>query len=431
MIYESWGFKGNPFSPASLPANELGQRLLVGRATELKSLSVRIQSGPKLATVEGLNGVGKTSIVNVASFNLYERHLTTKEGPLYIPCRKIFQLDPTKSLDEFIDQVFLEVAQTLIDSAEAVKVHGSYLRSRGVELWLNSPQLQTFSGGISLVQFGSSAEQNTGNGFERSGFRKTVSGWLEQVFKEDSPGGVICVIDNLELLQSSETAKQLLEKLRDELFNVAGLRWVLCGALGIVYGVVSSPRLEGMLHTPIEIGEIADDLAPDILASRIEAYAQSPTLAPYLPLRADDFELLYSILSGNLRSVLSQADRYCTWAYDNPLPQTEDDKAVSFTTWLTDESTSFLRTSRAAVGRKAMQIFSQACQLGNFSPGDFESFGYASVQALRPPIRELENVGLLVSTQDETDKRRKTIQVTAKGWFVKHALNAEATTSLA
>jgi len=425
MIYEEWGFKGNPFQTTSLPANELGQRLLVGRERELSKLSVRIQSAPKMTTIEGLNGVGKTSIVNVASFNLYQKHLTTGEGALFIPCRKIFQLDTTRSLDEFVDHVLLEVAQTLIENAEAIKVHGSFLRTKEVDLWLNSPQLTTFSGGIPIFQIGAASEQNTGAGFERSGFRKVVTSWLEHVFADETRGGVICTIDNLELLQSSETAKQLLEKLRDELFNIRGLRWVLCGALGIVYGVVSSPRLEGLLHSPIEIGEIADDLAPEILSSRIDAYAQSPTKAPYLPLRPSDFERLYSVLNGNLRSVLSHADRYCVWTWDRAQPKTDEEKESYFEEWLGEESKEALAAARQVVGRKTMQVFDTACGLGNFSPGDFETFGFASLQALRTHIRDLENVGLLVSTQDETDKRRKTIQVTAKGWLVRHALDAE------
>lgn len=426
MIYEGWGFKGNPFQTTSLPANELGQRLLVGREKELRTLSVRLQSPPKMTTIEGLNGVGKTSIVNVASFNLYQRHVTKGEGPLYIPCRKIFQLDTSKSLDEFIDQVLLEVAQTLIDSAEPIKVHGAWLRTKELDLWLNSPQLTTFNGGISFFQFGSAAEQNTGAGFERSGFRKTIAGWLETIFTEDSPGGVICTIDNLELLQSSETAKQLLEKLRDELFNIRGLRWVLCGALGIIYGVVSSPRLDGMLHAPIEIGEIADDLAPDILTSRIEAYAQSPTQPPYLPLRSKDFERLYSILNGNLRSVLNHADRFCLWVFDRGEPQLEEEKASLFEEWLVAQAGDALAATRQGVGKKTLEVFDTACALGTFSPGDFDVFGFASLPALRPHIRDLETVGVLVSTQDETDKRRKTIQVSPKGWLVRHALDVEA-----
>ncbi len=44
------------------------------------------------------------------------------------------------------------------------------------------------------------------------------------------------------------------------------------------------------------------------------------------------------------------------------------------------------------------------------------------MQVLRPKIVELEKIGLLVSTQDDTDKRRKTIQITPKGWLVAHKL---------
>jgi hypothetical protein len=55
---------------------------------------------------------------------------------------------------------------------------------------------------------------------------------------------------------------------------------------------------------------------------------------------------------------------------------------------------------------------------GIFSPSDFEAFGFNSIPAFRPHIRDLESTGLVVSTQDDGDKRRKTIQVTPKGWLV-------------
>lgn len=41
---------------------------------------------------------------------------------------------------------------------------------------------------------------------------------------------------------------------------------------------------------------------------------------------------------------------------------------------------------------------------------------------MRPHVKDLEDAGLLVSTQDEGDKRRKTIQITPKGWLVNYAL---------
>jgi hypothetical protein len=39
-------------------------------------------------------------------------------------------------------------------------------------------------------------------------------------------------------------------------------------------------------------------------------------------------------------------------------------------------------------------------------------FGFNSIPAFRPHIRDLESAGLVVCTQDEGDKRRKTIQIT-------------------
>ena len=86
MIYESWGFKGSPFQTTSLPASELGEKLLVGRDKELTTLMRRIASPPKLATLEGLNGVGKTSVVNVACHKLFTQHVQSGAGPLYVPC---------------------------------------------------------------------------------------------------------------------------------------------------------------------------------------------------------------------------------------------------------------------------------------------------------------------------------------------------------
>lgn len=48
------------------------------------------------------------------------------------------------------------------------------------------------------------------------------------------------MLDNLELLQVAETTRRILEQLRDELFTTPGVRFVLCGANGMINSVVSS-----------------------------------------------------------------------------------------------------------------------------------------------------------------------------------------------
>jgi hypothetical protein len=127
MSYSDWGFRSAPFQTSPLPADEQGERLLVGRDASVKSLMGKIETPGKMATVEGLNGVGKTSVVNVASYKLFNRHVQRGDGPLFIPCRRVFQLDPNRDLQEFVLAVLMEVAQTLIQGAEQIKVRGMLL----------------------------------------------------------------------------------------------------------------------------------------------------------------------------------------------------------------------------------------------------------------------------------------------------------------
>ncbi len=271
MIYVDWGFSHSPFESTPLPATELGKKLLVGRDDEVKILQRRIQNAPRIPTVEGLNGVGKTSVVNVAAYSLYKQHITDGSCPLFLPCRKIFQLKPNVDIDDFVIAVLTEVAQTLVDRASDLTKTKTKVDTGPLNRWLNSSQLKSFTGGIPWIQFGYNLTNNETAGFSRSGIKKIVSSWLEEIFS-DNGGGVVCMIDNLELLQQSSVVRNLVEQLRDELLTIPGLRWVLCGALGIVYGFASSPRLEGYLHDPIDLKEVDDSNASIIFSSRVNAY---------------------------------------------------------------------------------------------------------------------------------------------------------------
>jgi hypothetical protein len=97
-------------------------------------------------------------------------------------------------------------------------------------------------------------------------------------------------------------------------------------------------------------------------------------------------------------------------------------KRDAFSLWLSDESSRALAAANDVLRPRAWRVFEDAInQNGVFSPSDYDSFGFNSLPAFRPYVKALEDAGLLVSTQDEGDKRRKTIQVTALGWLVKFA----------
>jgi hypothetical protein len=421
-IYDQWGLSDNPFQTTALPPTKHGSNLLIGREVDLKKLKARLNNPPKLPTLEGLNGVGKSSLVNVAAYECYQSFLADPDQPLLIPCRKIFQLRTDQDLDDFIDDVLREVAQSLIDHDEQVRDFATkgLHQSASLNKWLNLTQVKSFQGGAGGLSVGLGAALNTGDGFSRSGFRKAVTTWLEELFPTARDGGVVCTIDNLELLQTSDAARRQLEAIRDELLTLPGLRWVLCGALGIVLGVASSPRLEGLLHTPLELGGVDDSFLEDIYNSRQMSFSCSET--PYLPITVKDFRRLYDILARNLRSLFAKADDYCQWVAERDKPAAEDEKTKVFDEWLTQLSDKALRASQTQLTPRAWEVFNLAITLGTFSPSDFAKFGFNSIPAFRPYVRDLEGAALLVSTQDDSDKRRKTIQVTPQGWFVGYAL---------
>ena len=417
-IYQDWGFMSNPFETTPLSPDDKGQSLLVGRDAELVQLRRRLENPPRIPTLEGLNGVGKSSLVNVAAYSSYAEFLQNPSRIMLIPCRRAFQLSPTLSIDVFVGNVFREVAQTLIEQAQLIE--GNHIkfaaRHRSLDQWLNKAQLASFQAGISIVSGGITNETNTGDGFSRSGFNNAVRNWLKEIFPTAQDGGVVCVIDNLELLQTSDVARQQLEALRDELLMVSGLRWVLCGALGIVLGVASSPRLEGFLNRPIEIGGIQPQYISDIFDSRVESFRER--FEPYLPLIVNDFARLYSILFQNLRSLLGHADDYCQWIADRDRPSSDNIKSKMFQQWLDEISRAAYESALSQLGQRAWRVFEDAIAVdGSFAPSDFEHFQFNSIPAFRPHVRDLEASGLVVSTQDEGDKRRKTVQITPKGWL--------------
>jgi hypothetical protein len=313
-IYEQFGFSDNPFTTRPLQPDAVGGKLLVGRERELSALTRRLITPPKCVTLEGANGIGKTSLVNVAVHRLYHAFSVGTGTDLVIPCGRTFQLDSIKAASDLEQEVLHEIAQTLLRHTKALNATQKLPSDHALSAWLNSPQLASWQGGVQVAiagfSLGKTQETNTSAGFQRSGFRQLVEEWLGAVFPGGRGGGIVCVLDNLELLETSTRAKQMLEALRDTVLTMSGLRWVLCGSAGIVKSIASSPRLQGVLHEPLELAGIEDKFAPEVLTSRLKAFESSTD--PYMPLTSDDFELLYQTFHSNLRNTLSHSDDY--WA---------------------------------------------------------------------------------------------------------------------
>jgi len=423
-----WGFTSDPFEVAPLPPTEDGEQLLVGRSVELRVLRNRLTSSRRIPTLDGAHGTGKTSLANVAAYICLKRYRESATGPLLLPCTQSFRLQEEKPAEQLEREVLFAVAQSLLAAKNTLADLGRPVAAlEPIATWLNSPTFKSFqfSAGITALGMGagSGSQVNDAQGFLESGFRTLLMQALTEIF----PGaneGVVCVIDNLELLETSSRARKLVEQLRDPLLSVVGLRWVLCGSNGIVFGVATSSRLDGFLCDPIEIGGIEDHDAPGILDSRIRAYSADADRPGYLPLERRDFAELYKYLGRNLRRTLATTSDYCMQAWEQGLtPVTVQDKHEAFFHWLDTMSSQLLTATEARITKRAWEVFDHATQElgGNFSPSDYQIFGFNSPANLTPYVNGLRDCGLVSAVKDDLDKRRKTIQISAKGWLVYYA----------
>lgn len=419
-IYGNWGFVDNPFSAMPLHGDDIGNRLLIGREKESNSVKFRLQNSGEAVCLDGPIGVGKTSLANVSSFRcLVDYMQNPQSAPLLIPCRKSFQISPNLSPEDFKYHVLLEIAQTLIGMSSVVsKNHFSQSK---LNAWLNNPTLRQVEGQIMGFGGGTSISLNESRGFADSGFFRIVIGWLEELFPDRATGGVVCVIDNLELLETSDMARKTIEALRDTLFTTNGIRWVLCGAHGIIQGVVESPRLTGYLGNPVKVQKLRLQEAQQVFDARFAAFKANGGTEAYLPITADSFNSLYMVLGQSLRQTLAVTHEYCLNVAElGSPPEGDESKKLRFNQWLQAKALATKRSIESHVGKKAMELLRVASSKydGEFTPGDYEGLGFNSVQALRTHVKSLEDVGLVESSRDEADQRRRTTMMTGKGWLV-------------
>lgn len=386
-----------------------------------------LHSYPTITCIEGPNGVGKTSLVNVASFTAFDEYYRTKTGQLLIPCVKAFQLDIDKGPDEFKFEVLLSVAQSLIRAADWIPDIRRYSDFSGtLKKLLNDAEVGGTSFSIAdWFSFGKESAPNESKAFETSGLEKLITDWLKHVFPTPDRGGVVCLIDNLEVINESKQAKTILEKLRDSVLTMPGLRWVICGANGIVSTAVSSPRLDGFLGEPMRIDGVSLQNARHVLESRRAAFARPELVSsPYLPITDERFETLYLALNRNLRHTLGEVSNYCMHVATNGShPESDSEKNAMLDGWFSRRVHQLREDVEAAVTPRAWKVFDLAARdlNGSFSPSEFTKFGFESQPALRAHVGTLEENGLVVTTREDSDKRLKTVVVTSKGWLVNYA----------
>lgn len=423
-IWPQFGYQENPYSNQTLPSSDAGDQLLVGRDREVADLQRKIGSGGTHPSVEGPTGVGKSSLIAVAGYRMLLACTNEPRGTLFLPLANFLQL--TDDVEQFEERVYLEIAQTLIQNVEAFRLAGLNMPNlSALDAWLNQPTFRQASLGATVLGSGGAVGKGTtpndGEGFPQSGVPEVIRHELIRLFPTAGSGAIICVLDNLELLQTSGAARTALEAIRDRLINLQGLRWVLCGSRGIV-SRARSDRLSGVFDPPVAIGPVADDAAIELIRRRLNFYGASEQ--PYPPVEPEAFEYLYRALHMNLRDSLAYAQQFSDWMYGEyiatnaELPTSPEDKMSLLQIWLaTTSDVAFGAAQR--IQRRVWQFFDALTERsGLCAASEWEAFGFTTQQQFSSAITSLVDANLAVRATDPENGSKSLASMTPQGWLV-------------
>lgn len=419
-VWERLGFRENLYTTDVLPGNEEGSRLLVGRDEEVAELQDHWASYDTHASVEGDNGVGKTSLVAVAAYRDMAARSKARQ-PLIIPMGEVFQLTPDST--GFQQKVYLALARALLTNEKRLGRAGYPVGDLAdLRQWLDSPtnKARAASGTVLGVGGGGSYSNasSTSVGFTDNGLVELVNSNLTAIFPSRAAGGFVSVLDNMELLSTSQAARQRLEEMRDTVLSIPGVRWVLCGANGIVRSAVGSPRLTGRVADPIRLEPLRREDVPEVIRRRIQEF--NTTLVNDAPVEPDGFLHLYRVLNNNLRIALKHAGEFTKWYDRNYRGSSSEDRLKLLEIWLTEQADAYAADT-SSLTKRTWQLFDDLIEYGGTcSPSQFEQFGFANREGMRAYVKYLEDANLATSEIDKDDSRRRTIAITPNGWLVRY-----------
>lgn len=425
-LWTRCGLHDNPYAVKALPANAAGVALLVGREREVEDLVSYLRSADTHATLEGDNGVGKTSLVFVAAYEALQEFKNGRVKQLVLPLPDAFQLEPADDgAAKLRQQVFFAIARAFETERATLAEAGLALPdSDAVQDWINRPIFGGSTGGGSVMgfgaNFGSTSSPNTSAGFSEEGFYSTVESWLREAFPDRATGGFLAVIDNLELLEDSTQARKTLESIRDTLLDLPGVLWVLCGARGIVRTAASSSRLTSHLGTPIDVRPIADGLIAQVVDKRVDYYASKEHPNP--PISGASFQHLYLVVHKNLRNALKLAQDVSLWLdREKLLETTREQRHEYLEVWLAQNAQKYAADAERSLQPRHWKLFDDVAAAGGIcAPSEHVKFGFNNPQRMSANVAVLVEANLMQRTIDESDQRRRTIDLTSNGWIVRY-----------
>ena len=413
-VWSDFGFRENPYAVEPLDSTEVGSHLLIGRDDELRRLEQAIVSLDLHPTIEGPIGAGKTSLMAVARHRLDSDQATAR---FFFDSNVTIQMTGETSASDIERKAAFAIAQFFIKRSDELRMVGLDIPDTSlVDKWLNLPVFRGGEAGAVGFHAGMSQQATQSQGFDEAGFVAQVSDWLATCFPTRATGGIICTLDNLELLESSGKARTALEQLRDGSLSWPGLRWVLAGSSGIVRTAVMSPRLHGYLSEPIAVSPLRAQAIPEVIRARIREFAVDDD--PFIPVEPDHFQIVYDAVKGNLRAAMHLCQEFALEIHTGGSYPVSPAKAELILEFLNAKAEGYQKSAGSLPDRCWLLLDDLASGGGTFTLSQHTEYDFQDREAFTHAAHSLEATNLLTRIVVFGHEGDIGYEVTPGGWLV-------------
>ena len=340
-LYSDWGFISNPLDGQALDPDRRGKELFVGRDLPRATLTRLINTPPKMTIVESPIGTGKTSFVNRVIFDYNQKYAGNR---YFVTCRRFPQLSTNKDADSFEAEAYRNIAESIARAYQEqpwiARLFGSLSIDARLERLLLSPTSRRRRLGMAFapVSVSETSEQRNDQPYLDRYIRRLVDDWTTKAASRPEFGGVICMLDNLDIVESPKAITDALSRYRDELFVRDGLRWVLCGSSGLHAIAGESRKLASSINPKIALDPLSDDEVIEVVKRRWNYYQDTNQDFRYFPIDPSQFAQLYRSSGRSLAATMSKADEYCKWlAQSGEKPVSTAEKEGKMDEWFGGE----------------------------------------------------------------------------------------------
>jgi hypothetical protein len=364
---------------------------MIGRDQENRKFAALSSDDHGVVIVEGNIGVGKTSFVNTAQYDL------SKDG--FLPSHQTIEVKENMEPSNLVLSTLSNLVYSLeVSKGKDANTKDATLRE-GKQLVADTAK-GGWGGQLSILGTGAGVQKQE-TMYQASTLIintavQKLDQWIARAKEKFSYRAGIVVVNNLDALLDQELVN-FLNRTRDMALLRANILWVLIGKIGTFRTLESQARRVSEVITgqPIVLNPLSLEKVHEAIRIRVKRFAKEKDAK--FPLEKEFVDLLYEVSHGEIRFIFKRLTDI-VYEVASELPSVEmipSDLAFKVLKTLAEQRLSQLPLTEA--DKEILQKMTQR----PFRIKDYKQFKLSSQQALWKRVKRLQKMELLQSERTD------------------------------